>query len=370
VERTWLVFRLGPCVLCASALDVEGIIQRPPALTKFPLTPDYALGAFLFRGQTAAAISLRRKLKLRQGEDSAAGPFIVARIGDALVAFWVDEVKEVMEGKDADWRPMPGKLAGGLFEGFAIRGGELVLQTSFAALFQAQVEFESVAAWAGARADTQAASPVAEQPSVLPAAAVSPGPVEVVRETHLPQFDLPRRQPARPVSVARRAPRERAPIKPIPAAPSISVAPACPPAPAAMASRESQRKASPLRCGLAAAGVMLAAVVAILHALSPGAEREAPPVPITRIAGSSVPEPVLAHAPAPEAAPRSDPAPVVKPAGARIHVVARGDTLWDIAKKHVGDPLRYPELAKQSNLRDPHLIHPGDRVRIEIQERK
>jgi chemotaxis signal transduction protein len=82
VTAAWLVFRLGPYVLCASALDVEGIIRRPEGLTKFPLTPDYALGAFLFRDRSAAALSLRTKLKLRQGEDSVNGPFIVARVGD------------------------------------------------------------------------------------------------------------------------------------------------------------------------------------------------------------------------------------------------------------------------------------------------
>lgn len=54
----------------------------------------------------------------------------------------------------------------------------------------------------------------------------------------------------------------------------------------------------------------------------------------------------------------------------RTHVVVRGDTLWDIAKKHVGDPFRYPELAEYSNIRNPDLIYPGDIVRIELRSNR
>lgn len=47
-----------------------------------------------------------------------------------------------------------------------------------------------------------------------------------------------------------------------------------------------------------------------------------------------------------------------------IHIVVRGDTLWHIAKRYLHNPLRYPELAELSRIRNPHLIYPGDRVRI------
>ena len=46
------------------------------------------------------------------------------------------------------------------------------------------------------------------------------------------------------------------------------------------------------------------------------------------------------------------------------HIVVRGDTLWDIARTYMGDPFRYPELAKLSRIRDPDWIYPGDVVRI------
>lgn len=47
-----------------------------------------------------------------------------------------------------------------------------------------------------------------------------------------------------------------------------------------------------------------------------------------------------------------------------IHIVVKGDTLWAIAKKYVNDPFLYPELARLSNIKNPHRIYPGNRVRI------
>jgi hypothetical protein len=47
-----------------------------------------------------------------------------------------------------------------------------------------------------------------------------------------------------------------------------------------------------------------------------------------------------------------------------VHLVVKGDTLWHIAQRYVNDPFRYPELARLSNIKNPDLIYPGDRVRI------
>ena len=47
-----------------------------------------------------------------------------------------------------------------------------------------------------------------------------------------------------------------------------------------------------------------------------------------------------------------------------IHTVIKGDTLWAIAKKYVHNPFLYPELARLSNIKNPHRIYPGNRVRI------
>lgn len=52
-----------------------------------------------------------------------------------------------------------------------------------------------------------------------------------------------------------------------------------------------------------------------------------------------------------------------------IHIVVKGDTLWHIAKRYIYNPYRYPELARLSNIRNPDLIYPGDRVKIIIIDR-
>lgn len=51
-----------------------------------------------------------------------------------------------------------------------------------------------------------------------------------------------------------------------------------------------------------------------------------------------------------------------------IHFVVKGDTLWDIAARYLGDPFLYPELAKLSLIKDPDLIYPGDLIRITIKK--
>jgi len=48
------------------------------------------------------------------------------------------------------------------------------------------------------------------------------------------------------------------------------------------------------------------------------------------------------------------------------HTVIKGDTLWHIASKYVKDPFRYPELAQLSQIVNPDLIYPGNKVYIQI----
>ncbi len=98
----------------------------------------------------------------------------------------------------------------------------------------------------------------------------------------------------------------------------------------------------------------------------PSAAAPRPPAPA---AGTAPPSSPPAEAPPPPATATSPPPPR-RPAEAAhvqreiVHIVVRGDTLWDIAARYVHDPFRYPELARLSRIRNPDLIYPGDRVRI------
>jgi nucleoid-associated protein YgaU/chemotaxis signal transduction protein len=46
------------------------------------------------------------------------------------------------------------------------------------------------------------------------------------------------------------------------------------------------------------------------------------------------------------------------------HIVVKGDTLWSITERYINKPWRYPEIARLSNIDNPHLIYPGQRVII------
>jgi len=49
----------------------------------------------------------------------------------------------------------------------------------------------------------------------------------------------------------------------------------------------------------------------------------------------------------------------------RIHVVHKGDTLWDISDAYLGTPWVWPSLWKDNDdIKNPHLIFPGDRIWI------
>lgn len=48
----------------------------------------------------------------------------------------------------------------------------------------------------------------------------------------------------------------------------------------------------------------------------------------------------------------------------REHVVVQGDTLWKIARSHLGKGERYPEIAALNNIKAPYVIRPGQRLSL------
>jgi hypothetical protein len=75
---------------------------------------------------------------------------------------------------------------------------------------------------------------------------------------------------------------------------------------------------------------------------------------------------------APQAADAEAPAPALGAVGydsegrqGRIHLVVRGDTLWDISDAYLGTPWVWPSIWKDNQtIHNPHLIRPGDRIWI------
>lgn len=48
----------------------------------------------------------------------------------------------------------------------------------------------------------------------------------------------------------------------------------------------------------------------------------------------------------------------------KTHKVVKGDTLWAIAKRYLGNGAKYPELAKLNKISNPNLIYPGQVIKL------
>jgi hypothetical protein len=60
------------------------------------------------------------------------------------------------------------------------------------------------------------------------------------------------------------------------------------------------------------------------------------------------------------------PDPATFPAGAKVHIIERGDTLWGLAQRFYGDPYLWPQLWENNTyITDAHWIYPGDPLLIE-----
>lgn len=62
------------------------------------------------------------------------------------------------------------------------------------------------------------------------------------------------------------------------------------------------------------------------------------------------------------------PDPALFPEGATVHIIERGDTLWDLAQTFYGDPYLWPQLwEKNTYITDAHWIYPGDPLLVETE---
>jgi hypothetical protein len=60
------------------------------------------------------------------------------------------------------------------------------------------------------------------------------------------------------------------------------------------------------------------------------------------------------------------PKELVIPEGKRLHIVVKGDTLWDLAGKNLGNPFSWPQIWELNKwIKDPHWIYPGDPLLID-----
>jgi hypothetical protein len=61
------------------------------------------------------------------------------------------------------------------------------------------------------------------------------------------------------------------------------------------------------------------------------------------------------------------PKEVEVPADGELRLVVKGDTLWDLSAKTLGDPFAWPQIWELNKwVKDPHWIYPGDPILIDL----
>jgi hypothetical protein len=59
--------------------------------------------------------------------------------------------------------------------------------------------------------------------------------------------------------------------------------------------------------------------------------------------------------------------PTEFPEGSTVHIVQKGDTLWDLAAQYLGDPYLWPQIWERNPyILDSHWIYPGDPIVIDV----
>jgi len=60
------------------------------------------------------------------------------------------------------------------------------------------------------------------------------------------------------------------------------------------------------------------------------------------------------------------PTEVTPGTGQQVHIVQKGDTLWDLGHKYLGNPFAWPQIWELNKwVKDPHWIYPGDPILVE-----
>lgn len=59
--------------------------------------------------------------------------------------------------------------------------------------------------------------------------------------------------------------------------------------------------------------------------------------------------------------------PKTIPADVKVHIIQKGDTLWDLAEQYFNNPRLWPSIYQaNSYIQDPNLIYPGDPLRLDV----
>ena len=104
-DESVLLFRAGNVPCCVDLSQLEEL-TRLPATTRVPLAPPWVTGLFNHRSNVVPAIDLRRCLGLPSAE-LGTGFLLLSGIDGERVAFWVDEVLDIVTPAEESWQELP-----------------------------------------------------------------------------------------------------------------------------------------------------------------------------------------------------------------------------------------------------------------------
>ena len=418
-QTTFLTFRVGSMLCCAPMAPVVSIIDNASHY-RLPSTQGSHAMMVRYESEVAGLIDLHHKLGLPQPKHNTETCLIIVRLHGELLALWADEALDILKpphnqrwagGEPATWFP------NSPFDRVLVVKDKMVLHTDFEKL----VAMKNVPPnWAAAQRNKQAAEtepainetttstlpektkPVHEEQ--VPTAPITPQRATdagddtrttqaVTTNNDAPETKRPPSQAVERLIAPRKAsnsaatrPRS-ATVIPHPRATQQQTAPRRHRAPAArnteLANSQALRGQGWNRYSMPA--ILLLALLCLLAgggysyyslqqktSLTPAPvvtagtiTQDRAPTQATAAVQLELEDVTIIVEPAEQIGKKTVPAEASTTPGSRMtHIVVAGDTLWDIAEHYLGNPYRYPNLARYSGIRNPNLIHPGDRVHI------
>lgn len=126
-----LLFRIGPVLCCAPADPVQSIIA-PPKLTHPPGSTDAKPGIFYHSNHIISVNELRHRCGVTVAEREQPGRLIITLQGEAFIAYWVDEIIEVIDTPAEGWSAPPSHLPKGVFSKTLLLNEKIYLFADFA----------------------------------------------------------------------------------------------------------------------------------------------------------------------------------------------------------------------------------------------
>ena len=126
-----LLFRVGPVLCCAPANPVQSIIA-PPKLTHPPGFNAAKPGIFYHADHVISVSELRHRFGVAESDWTQPGRLIITLQGESYIAYWVDEIIEVIDTPKEGWATPSSHLPHGVFSKTLLLNETIYLFSEFA----------------------------------------------------------------------------------------------------------------------------------------------------------------------------------------------------------------------------------------------